>query len=159
MAALGAPPGVVTGEGVSLANRASRAGAFAVAGRILGGGGRRLGELAWALGGDGRMLGGGGRERPRTGGGGGVPGGRERGAPLLLGRGGSDTGRGGETEGVTVGAIPDAGVALAVAARFSLSLALPCSLPMSSPSSRALTSIARPNKKNVRERPHAKQFF
>jgi hypothetical protein len=143
--ALGAPSGVVMGAGASLADGAPYVVALEVraGGRILGGGGRMLGVLACALGGEGRMLGGGGRERPRTGGGGGVPGGRERGAPVLLGRGGSETGRGGCTTGLcaatvdatgaTDGELADTGAAPAVAARSSLSLALPCSSPILQP--------------------------
>ena len=103
------------------------------------------------------MLGGGGRESPRTGGGGGVPAGRESGAALLVGRGGSETGRGactaarGGTEGGTgtAAGATDAGLFPDAPAKFSLSLALPCSSPMGSPSS--LISIARPSKIFVRE--------
>jgi len=142
-AALGAPPGTVTGDCASLADGVLADGMLGAAGRMLGGGGRKLGELSPVLGGIGRMLGGGGRDRPRTGGGGGVPDGRDNGAEVPAGRGGSETGRGGcatgragKTDVTTAGASP--AVLPVGAARFSLSLALPCSSPMGSPSSRAL---------------------
>jgi hypothetical protein len=131
-AALGAPPGTVTGDRTSLAVNASCAAALGTTGRMLGGGGRRLGVLLCALGGMGRMLGGGGRERPRTGGGGGVPGGRESGVVVpAAGRGGSDTGRGACATGF--GGTTDTGASPVVMARFSLSLAVPCSSPIGSP--------------------------
>jgi len=44
--ALGAPPGVVRGERVSLVTDALGGAALGAAGRMLGGGGRRPGELA-----------------------------------------------------------------------------------------------------------------
>ena len=170
-AALGAPPGTVAGDRASLAGGVPASETLGDAGRMLGGGGRKLGELAPVLGGIGRMLGGGGRDRPRTGGGGGVPDGRDNGAEVPAGRGGNETGRGGcatgrggKTDVATAGAPP--AVSPVGAARFSLSLALPCSSPMGSPSSRALTSIARPFSNFVRERPreatileeHARNF-
>jgi hypothetical protein len=136
-AMLGAPPGCVAGDLVSPASATLGAGRFDPAGRMLGGGGRMLGGPGCALGGEGRMLGGGGRERPRTGGGGGVPEGRASGVGIpATGRGGSDTGRGGcaagrggstddGTVGVTAGATEGTGVPLAAPARFSLSLAVP----------------------------------
>ena len=86
-AALGAPPGIVTGARTSPGSE----------GRMLGGGGRRLGGGGWPEGVAGRRLGGGGRDKPRTGGGGGPLEGRESGVTLPVdeGRGGSETGRGG----------------------------------------------------------------
>ncbi len=113
-AALGGPPGTVVGDRASLSDSALATGVLGDAGRMLGGGGRMLAELAPALGGIGRMLGGGGRARPRAGGGGGVPDGRESGADVpAVGRGGNETGRGGcasgrggKTDGMTAGASP-----------------------------------------------------
>lgn len=137
--ALGAPLGVVAGERASLARGALGGGMLGAGGRMLGGGGRRFVELGRALGGGGRILGGGGRERLRTGGGGGIADGREGGF-ARAGRGGSDTGRGGcaagrceASSGVVAGGTAAVGTAPAVAARSSLSLAVPCSSPMGSP--------------------------
>jgi hypothetical protein len=113
-AALGAPPGTVAGDRASLRDGMLATGMLGDAGRMLGGGGRMLAELGPALGGIGRMLGGGGRERPRTGGGGGFPDGRESGVEVPpagrggneTGRGGCATGRGGKPDGTTTGASP-----------------------------------------------------
>jgi len=111
---------------------------------MLGGGGRML------VGGLGRMLGGTGRDTPRTGGGGGVPDGRGSGVAVPpAGRGGSDTGRGGcaaergGTEGGAAGTAAEAGDSLAGAARFTLSLALPCSSLIGQPLKPRTSSIAR----------------
>jgi hypothetical protein len=104
-----------------------------------------LGEGERVLGAGGRMLEGGGGEklrgnepsefgvpiagRVRIGGGGGVPGGRVGGpSGATPGRGGRDTWRGSWTTGLEVG-FDGTGSAL-VGARFSLSLADPCSSPM-----------------------------
>jgi hypothetical protein len=136
----------VAGEVLGVASTAP-----GVTGRMLGGGGR--GPLDGAAGvsrGFGRAGGGGGcwlgcdnAARPRFGGRGGAPEGRD-GSTLVppFGRGGSDTGRGGcaPSLGATmVGSLP-------IAARFSLSLAVPCSSPMeaSAPDPLSIAQIALP---------------
>jgi len=119
-----------------------------VSGRMLGGGGR--GPVDGGAGvsrGFGRAGGGGGCWLGRDNGarlrfgGGGAPEGRD-GSTLEppLGRGGSDTGRGGcapDLGGATVGSLP-------ITARFSLSLAVPCSSPMeaSAPDPLSIAQIA-----------------
>ena len=120
----------VAGEAVSAAGVA-----LGVAGRMLGGGGRGiLGGATGVNAGLGRPGGSGGcwlgrdsGDELRFGGGGGVPDGLD-GTTLVppFGRGGSDTGRGGCATGLgstTGGSLP-------IVARFSLSLAVPCSSPM-----------------------------
>jgi hypothetical protein len=146
------------------------AGRLDPAGRMLGGGGRILGGLGSALGELGRMLGVGAPETPRTGGGGGVPDGRASGARIpstgrggsVTGRGGCATGREGSTDdappGVAVGVTTDTGAPFAAPARFSLSLAVPCSSPMAAPRA-ALSSIARPFENFVRERLRSLQIL
>jgi hypothetical protein len=127
----------VAGEATHIAGAVlGVAAALGVAGRMLLGGGGR-GALDGAVGvssGFGRIGGGGGcwlgrdnGAEPRLGDGGGVAEGRD-GSMLVppFGRGGSDTGLGGCATGLGA----TTGGSLPIAARFSLSLAVPCSSPM-----------------------------
>jgi hypothetical protein len=150
-----APGGVALGVagaalGVASTGLGVASTALGVSGRMLGGGGRGpLDGAADVSRGFGRAGGGGGcwlgcdnEARPRFGGGGGAPEGRD-GSTLVppFGLGGSDTGRGGcaPSLGATTGG------SLPIAARFSLSLAVPCSSPMeaSAPDPLSIAQIAQ----------------